>query len=97
MPQKHGSFAIASSHLFTKEKNLNTAVTQTHYTEETNFCKADFPSGNMTGVQAVVLCLEMPVSYAPDLFFHASDFFPYTNFTSVEDPYQSCFKKTKLK
>lgn len=57
MHQKHGSFAATTSDLFTKEKNLNTAVTQTHYTEETNSCKADFPSGNTTGVQAVVLCV----------------------------------------
>lgn len=80
MPQKHGSFAIASSHLFTKEKNLNTAVTQTHYTEETNFCKADFPSGNTTGVQAVVLCVRNACLLSTRSFLPCIRFFPIHKF-----------------
>lgn len=88
----HGSF-VTTSWVLIQGENLNIALTQKHGTQGTTSRKTFLPQANTTFAVLQQKCL----SQASNPSYHALDFSPVHNLMSAEEPYQSCFKKLKLK
>lgn len=85
--------ALSPLWVLRQEENFNISLIRKHGTKGTTSWETFLPQANTTLAVLQQKCL----SQTQNLFLHALDFFPVYSLMSGEEPYQSCFKKLKLK